>query len=115
MKAPCTPPQILESNSGPRPMASVPIGNNSSPAPSQVTVQQPAPAPALQERLTPEPPAPPAISPDQILDHAPRKARILRMDANVVAYFGDMLHGLKTSVAAPLGGSRLGSSHKHPK
>jgi hypothetical protein len=48
---------------------------------------------------------PPAISPDQILDYAPRnKARIVEIDANVAAYFGDlfrdMREGLKGSAAA---------------
>lgn len=48
---------------------------------------------------------PPAISPDQILDGAPRKARVVHVDANVVAYFGDLFHafrvGLKGAAAAP--------------
>lgn len=109
-------------------MASVPIGNNSSPAPSPPTVQPLAPALAvvqpvvgtqgLQERPAlsqPQGPLPPAISPDQILDYAPRKARVLRVDANVVAYFGDMLHSLRGSLSSssllPLGKS----GNKHPK
>ncbi len=41
---------------------------------------------------------PPAISPDQILDHAPRKARILRVDANAIAYFGDLFHSFKVAM-----------------
>lgn len=44
--------------------------------------------------------APPAISPDQILDYAPRKARFLRLDANVLAYFGDFFHTLRHSAKA---------------
>jgi hypothetical protein len=47
---------------------------------------------------------PPPISPDQILDYAPRnKARIVEVDANVAAYFGDlfkeMREGLKGAAA----------------
>ena len=41
---------------------------------------------------------PPAVSPDQILDHAPRKARVLRVDANTIAYFGDMFHSFKVAL-----------------
>lgn len=44
---------------------------------------------------------PPAISPDQILDYAPpSKARIVKVDANVVAYFGDLFRSLRTSLTA---------------
>lgn len=43
---------------------------------------------------------PPAISPDQILDYAPKqKARIVSVDANVVAYFGDMFAGLRKGLS----------------
>jgi hypothetical protein len=48
-----------------------------------------------QTAVTHTPSEPPAISPDQILEHAPRKARILRVDANVLAYFGDMFHAVR--------------------
>lgn len=109
-------------------MASVPIGNNSSPAPSIPTAQQPAPVPAVVGTEQPQGPLPPretlplsqppAISPDQILDYAPRKARIVRVDANVVAYFGDMLHSLSSrlkSTVLPVGSSRLHGHHKVTK
>jgi hypothetical protein len=93
MRTPPIPPQTVVSNSGPRPLASVPIGNPSSPVNSPTTAQPPSPALGLAQQ------PPPAVSPDQILDHAPRKARVIRLDANVVAYFGDMLLGLRSAIA----------------
>jgi len=39
-------------------------------------------------------------SPDQILDAAPKKTREVRVEANVVAYFGDLLMAWKRSVTA---------------
>ena len=46
---------------------------------------------------------PPAVSPDQILDYAPRGSRIVRVDANVVAYFGDLFQALRVAVAGAKG------------
>ena len=46
---------------------------------------------------------PPGVSmrsPDQILDAAPKKAKEVRIEANVVAYFGDLLMAWKAAVAA---------------
>jgi hypothetical protein len=43
---------------------------------------------------------PPAVSPDQILDYAPRGSRIVRVDSNVVAYFGDLFQAFRTAVAS---------------
>lgn len=43
---------------------------------------------------------PPAISPDQIRDYAPRGVRPLRIDANVVAYFGDLFAQFRQGLAA---------------
>ena len=104
MKTPPIPHQTVVSNSGPRPLASVPIGNPSSPVNSPTTAQPPSPALAQQPQALPQAQPqpflqPPAVSPDQILDHAPRKARVIRLDANVVAYFGDMLLGLRSAIA----------------
>lgn len=39
-------------------------------------------------------------SPDQILEAAPKKAREVRVEANVIAYFGDLLMAWKRAVAA---------------
>lgn len=82
-------------------MASVPIGNPSSPALLTPTVQPHSPASVQQQgaqELQPQGPLPPAISPDQILDYAPRKARVVRVDANTIAYFGDLFHAMRQSL-----------------
>jgi hypothetical protein len=39
-------------------------------------------------------------SPEQILDDAPKQAREVLVEANVVAYFGDLLMAWKASAAA---------------
>lgn len=39
-------------------------------------------------------------SPDQILDQAPKKTKEVRVEANVVAYFGDLLLAWKAAIAA---------------
>jgi hypothetical protein len=38
-------------------------------------------------------------TPEQILDAAPKKAKEVRIEANVVAYFGDLLMAWKRSVS----------------
>jgi hypothetical protein len=43
---------------------------------------------------------PPAVSPDQILDYAPRGHRIVRVEANVAAYFADMFTALRHTLSA---------------
>jgi hypothetical protein len=94
-------------------MASVPIGNPSSPAPLTPIVQPQSPASAqpqgAQERL------PPAISPDQILDYAPRKARVVRVDANTIAYFGDLFHAMRQSLLTSTPGRFGGKPPLHTK
>jgi hypothetical protein len=41
---------------------------------------------------------PPAITPAQILEYAPKvKVRVLKIDANVPAYFGDMFYAIRKS------------------
>lgn len=53
---------------------------------------------------------PPAVSPDQILDHAPKvKARIVKVDANVAAYFGDLFFGLRKGLKDSVGGPAVPS------
>lgn len=39
-------------------------------------------------------------SPEQILEDAPKKTREVRVEANVVAYFGDLLMAWKRAIAA---------------
>lgn len=46
------------------------------------------------------PPGVSMSSPEQILDAAPKKAREVRIEANVVAYFGDLLMAWKRAVTA---------------
>jgi hypothetical protein len=43
---------------------------------------------------------PPAVSPDQILDYAPRTHRIVRVEANVAVYFADLFAALRHSLTA---------------
>ena len=38
------------------------------------------------------------VTPDEILETAPKGARVIRVEANVVAYFGDFFHAWKESV-----------------
>jgi hypothetical protein len=72
---------------------------------------------------------PPAVSPDQIRDYAPiKRARIVEVDANVAAYFGDLFRELRKGLQQaaldakasknPLGLSRkapsnTGAAHNH--
>jgi hypothetical protein len=39
-------------------------------------------------------------SPEHILDQAPKKTKEVRVEANVVAYFGDLLMAWKAAVLA---------------
>jgi hypothetical protein len=65
---------------------------------------------------------PPPISPDQILEYAPRqKARIVQVDANVAAYFGDLFRDLRTGLregalnnSTPSSKNLQGFLHKGP-
>jgi hypothetical protein len=54
-----------------------------------------------KSQTAPRVPQPPAISPDQILAYAPKvKARVVKIDANVAAYFGDMFYAMKKSIGS---------------
>lgn len=45
---------------------------------------------------------PSAVSPDAILDYSPTAPRVLKVDANVIAYFGDYFHAFRQGlIAAP--------------
>jgi len=35
------------------------------------------------------------LTPDDILENAPKGARIIHIEANVIAYIGDLLHAMK--------------------
>lgn len=57
----------------------------------------------MRGQLKNEGAGPPGVSmpsPDQILEAAPKKAREVRVEANVIAYFGDLLMAWKRAVAA---------------
>ena len=57
--------------------------------------------PPLKKNECPRPPIfcmPPPITPEAILDAAPKKTRVLRLDANVIAYFGDLFHAWKVGM-----------------
>jgi hypothetical protein len=38
---------------------------------------------------------PPPIHPDSILEYEPKVSRIIKVDANVIAYFGDFFHAFR--------------------
>jgi hypothetical protein len=38
------------------------------------------------------------ITPDEILENAPKMPRVIKVEANVIAYFGDMFHALRQSI-----------------
>ena len=57
----------------------------------------------MRAQLKNEGAGPPGVSmpsPAQILEDAPKKTREVRVEANVVAYFGDMLMAWKRAVIA---------------
>jgi hypothetical protein len=37
-------------------------------------------------------------TPDNIIEHAPKTPRVIKVEANVIAYFGDMFHALRQSI-----------------
>jgi len=46
---------------------------------------------------------PSAVTPDTILDYSPTAPRVLKVDANVIAYFGDYFHAFRQGlIAAPV-------------
>lgn len=57
---------------------------------------------------------PPGISPEQILEHAPREAKVLRLDANVIAYFGDLLNAFRQGVKQGITEAPVTSAHTAP-
>ena len=41
---------------------------------------------------------PSSMKPDSILDNAPKGVRIISVEANVIAYFGDLFHAWKVGM-----------------
>lgn len=57
---------------------------------------------------------PPAVSPDQILDYAPRTHRIVRVEANVAAYFADMFAAIRSTLTDAPRSAQLSTARKAP-
>ena len=41
----------------------------------------------------------PTTTPEYILEYDPRENRIIKVEANVVAYFGDLFHALRAALS----------------
>ena len=71
--------------------------------------------PPLKKNECPWPPMsrmPSPVTPETILETAPKKTRVLRVDANVVAYFGDLLSAMRKGLSEGLVNSvRTGQSN----
>jgi hypothetical protein len=51
---------------------------------------------------------PSAVTPDAILEYSPTASRVLKVDANVIAYFGDYFHAFRQGlIAAPASSVRI--------
>ena len=53
-------------------------------------------------------------TPDEILDAAPKGTRVIQVEANVVAYFGDFFHAWKEGVKKQLIYGPVKSGHTAP-
>jgi len=47
----------------------------------------------------------PTSSPEHILEYEPRDKRVIKVEANVVAYFGDLFNGLRAALTKSDGAS----------
>lgn len=56
---------------------------------------RPHPFPCTTAPMQSVEPKPPAVTPETILDMAPKQSRPLRVDANVIGYFGDMIASMR--------------------
>ena len=59
-------------------------------------------------------PIPGMLTPDDILDNAPKGPRVIKMEANVVAYFGDLFQAMKQGIKQSLISGPSTSVHKAP-
>jgi hypothetical protein len=41
----------------------------------------------------------PTTTPEYILEYDPRENRVIKVEANVVAYFGDLFHALRAALS----------------
>ena len=51
----------------------------------------------------------PTSTPEYILDYDPRERRVIKVEANVVAYFGDLFHALRAALSEADGTSSVKS------
>lgn len=54
------------------------------------------------------------ISPEQIMDTAPKKNRVIAVEANVIAYFGDFFHDWKEGIKRGIIVGPVKSGHTDP-
>jgi hypothetical protein len=47
----------------------------------------------------------PTSTPEYILEYDPREKRVIKVEANVVAYFGDLFHALRAALTKADGAS----------
>ncbi|NDG73559.1 MAG: hypothetical protein EBY32_20100, partial [Proteobacteria bacterium] len=75
---------------------------------------EPAPAPRKSEAAAATNNAMPSPTPDEILDAAPTTTRIIKMEANVIAYFGDFFHAYKEGLKREITAGPATSAHIAP-
>ena len=49
----------------------------------------------------------PTSTPEYILEYDPREKRVIKVEANVVAYFGDLFHALRSALTKADGASSV--------
>ena len=54
------------------------------------------------------------MTPDEILDAAPTETRLIKMEANVIAYFGDFFHAWKQGLKQEITDGPARSVHTAP-
>jgi hypothetical protein len=60
------------------------------------------------------PAKPYTMTPDDILENAPKGPRIIKIEANVVAYFGDLFQAMKQGIKHTLSAPPSTSGHTAP-
>ena len=54
------------------------------------------------------------MTPDDILERAPKGPRIIKVEANVIAYFGDLFQAMKQGIKHALNAPPSTSGHTDP-
>jgi hypothetical protein len=57
---------------------------------------------------------PSGVTPEQIADNAPKQTRIIAVEANVIAYFGDFFHAWKKGIRQGIIAGPAKSGHTTP-